>query len=484
MRRRDFLKLSALAWGGVFGGCSKSAFDFDKPTARSGKRPNFLLLLTDDQSFNAVNALSNSAVKTPNMDRLVAKGVTFTNAFNQGSWSGAVCICSRGMLNCGQYIYHTQKNIETAPLWGETLRQHGYDTFLTGKWHNGEETMMRSFSTLGEVGPGMYPSTDMKGDAYYRGSPQDSWKPYDKSREGHWLDRGGEIIHSSELWADNAINYLQTRKQEQADDPFFMYVGFHAPHDPRQSPKKFVDMYPLDEIEVPDNYLPEHPFDQGERYTLRDEILAPFPRSEEAVKLHLREYYAIISHADEQIGRILDALEESGEYDNTYIIFSSDHGLAVGSHGLMGKQNQYDHSIRMPLVMCGPDIKAASRIDDLVYLHSMYATTCELAAVAVPRQVEFKSLVPVISGCDCGEDAIFGSYKNTQRMVRTKRYKLIMYPQAKETQLFDLEKDPHEINNLAYKPAYRDKVYALFAEFLHLQRRVGDSMVIKSPYFG
>ncbi|MFI4912498.1 MAG: sulfatase-like hydrolase/transferase [Sedimentisphaeraceae bacterium JB056] len=483
MKRRDFLKLTALTSGAFLTGCGQSVFDTESPAFANGKKPNFLLLLTDDQRFSAVSALSNPNVKTPNMDRLVNSGVNFTHAFNQGSWSGAVCICSRGMLNCGQYLYHTQENIETAPLWGETLQKYGYDTFLTGKWHNGEAALKRSFSTIGDVGEGMYPSTDMDGDAYYRSSPSDSWKPYDKTRKGHWLERGGKIIHSSELWADNAIDYLQMRQNEKAEDPFFMYVGFNAPHDPRQSPKEFVDMYPLDEIEIPENFMPEHPFDQGQRYTLRDEILAPFPRTEEAVKMHLQEYYAIISHADQQIGRILDALEESGEAENTYIIFSSDHGLAVGCHGLMGKQNQYDHSIRMPLVMCGPDIKPGKKIDDMVYLHSMFATTCDLAGVPTPSCVEFKSLLPLMNGCGCGEEAIFGSYKDMQRMIRTERYKLIMYPIAKETQLFDLNKDPDELNNLAYKDSYRDKVYELFADFLYLQNQVGDELVIKSPYF-
>ena len=146
-----------------------------------------------------------------------------------------------------------------------------------------------------------------------------------------------------------------------------MYVAFNAPHDPRQAPKEFVDRYPLESIELPPNYLPEHPFDQGERYTLRDEILAPFPRTEEAIKIHMQEYYAIISHMDYEIGRILEKLETLGIADNTYIIFTADHGLAVGQHGLLGKQNQYDHSIRVPLVINGPDIQAGTSTDALVY---------------------------------------------------------------------------------------------------------------------
>ncbi len=476
MDRRIFLKSAALGVAGFVAGCRDSAFkaiDY-----KAYKQPNFLFLFTDDQQFSAVNALFNPEIKTPNMDRLVNRGVTFTHAFNQGSWSSAVCVCSRAMLNCGQYLYHAQANIETAPLWGQTFKEVGYDTFITGKWHNSQAALDRSFSTIGDVGDGMYHSTPYTGDAYNRPAKGNQWQPHDQSLKGHWLDRSGKTTHSSELWADNAVSYLEQRTDEGSQIPFFMYVSFNAPHDPRQSPKRFIDMYPLDKISVPKNYMAEHPFDQGEKYTLRDEILAPFPRTQEAVKVHLQEYYAIVSHCDEQIGRILDTLESSGQADNTYIIFSSDHGLAVGSHGLMGKQNQYDPSIRVPLVICGPDIKAGRRIDDMVYLHSIFATTCDFAGIPTPATVQFKSLTPLMNGCDCGEKAIFGSYREFQRMIRTEKYKLIMYPKAKKTQLFDLKKDPDELENLAYKPQYRSTVYKLFADFKYLQTIVGDTLDI------
>ena len=175
-----------------------------------------------------------------------------------------------------------------------------------------------------------------------------------KAGEKYYMSR-----HTSELYADKAVNYLETKAGKDGK-PFFMYVAFNAPHDPRQSPKEFLDMYPREQVKVPANFLPEHPFDQGDS-KIRDEELAPFPRTEEAVKLHRQEYYAIITHADYEIGRILDALEKSGQDKNTYIIFTSDHGLAVGMHGLMGKQNQYECSVRMPLIFTGPGIKAGAK---------------------------------------------------------------------------------------------------------------------------
>jgi choline-sulfatase len=481
MKRRDFLKsigfgTSVLTFHGFFTSCYKFS-----------KKPNFLFLFTDDQTFNSIGCLNNPDVKTPNIDRLVKNGVTFTHCFNQGSWTGAVCVASRAMLNTGQYIYHAQQNINIAPLWGETFGNAGYDTFVTGKWHNGKETLEKSFKKIGDTGGGMLHSTPMPNaenfeseynnpkSAYYRPREGNRWAPDDTTLKGHWLEKGNSVIHSSKLWADNAVNFLNSRSDTN-ENPFFMYVAFHAPHDPRQSPQEFLNMYPLDKIKIPPNYMPEHPFDQGD-HKLRDEVLAPFPRTEEAIKVHLQEYYAIISHADYQIGRILDTLEASGNADNTYIIFSADHGLAVGQHGLLGKQNQYDHSIRMPLVFCGPDFEKNIRNDALVYLHSTFATTCELAGIVIPETVEFSSLLPLIRGEQLElHNTIYGSYRDFQRMVRTKEYKLIRYPHINKTQLFNVKKDPWETNNLSSNPQYTEIISDLNVKLKQLQKQVGDTL--------
>ena len=465
---------------------------------KNAPKPNFLFLFADDQAFNTIQALGNEHVSTPNLDKLVRRGLTFTHCFNQGSWSGAVCVVSRAMLNSGRYIYHARKDINTVPLWGEYLGESGYTTFLTGKWHNGDATALKSFQQAKSIGKGMFETKGgVKGPGYYRPAPdKTTWAADDTTLEGHWSPIVKDIVqtdtgniigkaytvyqHTSELYANNAIGFLE--QQLSSEKPFFMYVAFNAPHDPRQSPNRFLEMYPQEKIPLPQAYLPEHPFDQGEKMTLRDEILAPFPRTEEVAKTHLQEYYAIISHMDQQIGRVLAALEASGKADNTYIIFSADHGLAVGNHGLMGKQNQYDHSVRMPLIICGPDIKAGTQNDALVYLQSMYATTCDLAGLPKPNHVEFQSLTPLIQGQTAkGETEIFGSYKDFQRMIRTKEMKLILYPKAGKVQLFNIEKDPWELENLAEKEAYQKDVQELFNRLIQLQKVVGDTL--KLDYF-
>ncbi|MBE0536250.1 MAG: sulfatase-like hydrolase/transferase [Phycisphaerae bacterium] len=486
LSRRGFLRLCGVTAAGL--ACPAAA--------EKRSRPNFLFLFTDDQTFRSINALNNPEVKTPNFDRLVENGTTFTHAFNQGSWSGAVCICSRAMLNSGLHLYHAQRNLEKTPLWGQTFGAAGYNTWVTGKWHNGPRTLAKSFKAGESVGGGMYDAKDQ----YDRPKPGGvDWKPWDRANGGHWrptvadfepgsgdpakclVNRHTVEQHTTDLYADNAVRFLK-ENAAKSDDPFFMYVSFNAPHDPRQSPKEYVDMYPPEKISLPPNYLPEHPFDQGERYTLRDEKLGPFPRTPEAVKTHISEYYAIITHADAAVGRILDALEATGKAGNTYVIFSADHGLAVGQHGLMGKQNQYEHSIRLPLIVRGPGIRKGRTIDAMVYLHSLFPTTCDLAGIPIPPTVQAQSLAPLLAGgkervCD----AIYGSYKEFQRMVRTEDYKLIVYPAAGEVQLFDMKNDPWEMQDLADEARYAGVIARLLDKLKNLQKEVGDTLELKLP---
>ena len=291
---------------------------------------------------------------------------------------------------------------------------------------------------------------------------------------------GDRIVHSSELWTDAAVGFLAD--QSSSDRPFFLHLAYHAPHDPRQSRREFLDMYPEEKIAVPPNFQPEHPFDQGDSRS-RDEYLAPFPRTEEAVRMHRREYYAILTHADEQIGRVLDALEEQKVSDNTIVVFSSDHGLAVGEHGLMGKQNQYDHSIRVPLILAGPGVPSGLLLDALVYQSSIYATVCDLIGVPIPDSVETPSLAPLLNGeVTAVYDSVFGAYRDYQRMVRTTTHKLIAYPEQRRHQLFDLENDPWEISDQSGDTAQSERVATLRTQLERWQALLDDGLDV-SPAF-
>ena len=458
--------------------------------ADSPARPNFLFIIADDWMYRTIAAINNPEVHTPNIDHLVGSGCHFTHCFHQGSWTGAVCVASRTMLNTGMTAFHTNRadaanTASDKPAWGQTLREAGYDTFITGKWHLDAVTLQRSFSEQGPVAPGFLPSTP---DEYNRPAPGNHWDPANRSLFGHWLQKGrwlnrkdDTIQHSSELYADAAIEHL-TRKVPSRSNPFFMYVGFNAPHDPRQAPQEYLDRYPAEKIAIPPNFLPQHPFDQG-MYKTRDELLAPFPRTAHDVQVHRREYYAIISHMDAQIGRILAALQASGQAGNTYVILTADHGLAVGEHGLMGKQNPYECSMRMPLIIAGPGIRPGSRVDEMVYQHSMYATTCELAGVPIPPHVEFPSLTPMLrtQHPQPVHDAMFGWLTNVQRSIRTRQHKLIFFPQINRFQVFDLAKDSWEMHDLVDDPAYAQIKADLIVRLKQMQRELGDPLDIDNP---
>lgn len=456
----------------------------------AGDRPNFLFMIADDLTYRGIRALFDQQVSTPNLDRLVGAGCAFTHCFQQGSWTGAVCIASRMMLLTGLTTFRAQPAepsplCDFTPLWGQTLRAAGYHTYIAGKWHLDPTMLQRCFVEMGPIGLGMFES--VVPEAYHRPQPGNHWSPWNESLKGHWLQTklwqesaNDEIHHSCRIWADCAVDHL-LNKVPKMTQPFFMYIGFNEPHDPRQSPKEFVDMFPADQMEVPPNYLPEFPFDNGD-LRVRDEMLAPFPRTREAVQLHRAEYYALIAYLDHQVGRILDALERSGKADNTYVIFTADHGLAVGQHGLMGKQNMFDHSIRMPWIIKGPGVPKGKKVEELVYQHSTFATTCELANIPIPKSVEFPSLAGLIEGPATPQhDAVFSRYRDVQRAVRTRDFKLIVYPQVKREQLFDLNQDPWETTDLSANPALKPVRGQLMQRLRTFQGDLADPLDLAHP---
>jgi len=289
---------------------------------------------------------------------------------------------------------------------------------------------------------------------------------------------------SSELFSNEAIKFLQSHK---SNSPFFISVSYTAPHDPRMAPKEYLDLYPSDTIQLPDNFMPNHPFDNGE-LKIRDEKLAAFPRTEEEIKKHIADYYAMITHLDAQIGRILDALEDSGKAEDTIIVFTGDNGLALGQHGLMGKQNIYDHSVRIPLIFAGPGIPKNKRADTLCYLLDIYPTLLDLLEVPVPETVEGRSLVPALKNSKKSiRESVFLAYRHFQRGVRTQNnWKLILYNvRGKETtQLFNLNNDPWEKNNLASNPIFKNQHAQLFALLKTHMNELDDFCDLDKPDWG
>jgi arylsulfatase A-like enzyme len=452
-------------------------------TESAAKRPNILFFFTDDQRFDTLNVWGNLAIHTPNMDTLARRGVSFTQAHIMGGTSGAVCMPSRAMLMTGRSLFHLEREGQGIPrehvLLGEHLQRQGYRTFGTGKWHNGPESYARSFSDGAEIffggmddhwnvqacdfhPDGVYPERPVVSDPFH--SNEVTWRYCDHITAGK---------HSSELFCDATIDFLC---DYDGDQPFLAYVSFMAPHDPRTMPRVYREMYDPQAIALPPNFLTEHPFDNGDLVG-RDELLAARPRDEVEIRRHLAEYYAMITHADAQMGRVLEALSARGWQDDTIIVFAGDNGLALGQHGLMGKQNLYDHSVRVPLILAGPGVPSGVASQARCYLYDIYPTLCELAGVPVPDTVDGRSLVPAMRDpADRMRETIYCAYKEFQRSVRDDRYKLVEYVVHGErhTQLFDLVADPWEMHNLAYDPAHRLGVECLRAELLRWREASDD----------
>jgi len=453
--------------------------------ATAADRPNVLFLFADDQCFRTIHAMGNDEIQTPHLDRLFESGTVFTNTYNQGGWNGAICIASRTMLATGQYLWHALEREPTLKtewrerrqLWSQLMSDAGYRTYFTGKWHVKVDNAS-VFDVSRHVRGGM-PKQQESG--YHRPAADgsDPWSPYDKSLGGFW--EGG--THWSEVVANDTIDYLKDAASR--DEPFFMYIAFNAPHDPRQSPKEFVDRYPRESIAIPRNFLPEYPFDIGSN-KVRDEVLAPFPRTHHAVQVHRQEYYAIITHMDAQIGRILTELDATGQRDNTWIFFTADHGLACGEHGLLGKQNQYDHSIRVPFVAVSPNSAEQRVVETPIYLQSVMPTALELAGVEQPEQVDFDSLLPLLSGktdtSPLESEGVYSAYTMTQRSLSHDGWKLILYPKIGKHRLYCTAEDPREMRDRADDQAQATRKQKLFQMLLKWQRRTGDPLDVASVY--
>ncbi|MBM3890331.1 MAG: DUF4976 domain-containing protein [Verrucomicrobia bacterium] len=405
-------------------------------------KPNVLFILADDMRPDCIGAMGNPHIKTPNLDRLVERGMAFTHAYTMGSMQGAVCTPSRTMILTGRSLFRlpppTWKSTEPYALWPKAMSAGGYETFHLGKKGNSFLPGMQAFDTCLFTG-----------------------------------DLGADKDHviASERTADRVIEFLRTRK---ADKPFFIYMAPPVPHDPRVAPKEFMDMYDPARIPLPPAFMPVHPFDNGEM-VVRDELLAPHPRTPEIVRRHLADGYALITCFDHHIGRILDVLKQQGQADNTLVIFTADNGLSLGEHGLMGKQNLYEFGgMHVPLVFAGPAIPRG-KTGAFAYLMDLFPTVCELTCTPIPPQVEGKSLAPVIAGKTANvRSCMFTAYRNCQRAIRDERWKLIRYPEVDRTQLFDLQDDPRELNNLAAKPELAGKVKELTARLAAAQKEYDD----------
>ncbi|NBV23206.1 MAG: DUF4976 domain-containing protein [Proteobacteria bacterium] len=425
-------------------------------------RPNILFMFADDQRADTIAALGNPVIQTPNLDRLVRRGLAFNRAYMQGGMQGATCVPSRAMLLSGRNLFHIDEKLMRDATWPEAFGKAGYTTFVSGKWHNGDASLGRSFKIARSMFTG--------------GMTNPMQAKLRDVTDGKVGEAKLAPKHACEVFADEAIRFLKEHK----DGPFFAYVPFDAPHDPHVVLDGFPINYDPAKIPLPPSFLPQHPWDNGEM-VVRDELLLPWPRKPDAVRELIAEYYRYISYLDSQIGRVLDALEASPYAKNTIVIFAADSGVARGSHGLIGKQNVYEYdSVRVPLIISGPGIAADRRTDAMCYLFDVLPTLGKLCGVPTPNQTDGFDFSGTFS--DPAKPArphMLFAYRQVQRAIRDDRWKLIRYPQVDKTQLFDLQNDPHEVTNLANQPAHAAKIAELTALLEKEMRRSGDTNVLK-----
>jgi arylsulfatase A-like enzyme len=477
----------------TFSGCTALA------QKASSKRPNILFILADDQSpFDLKMYNSDSILDTPVLDELASDGMVFDGAYHMGSWSGAVCTPSRHMIMSGRTVWHIpgRGNPNTgngkmvpADLPENTIaavfNRAGYATMRTCKRGNSYEAANKKFT--------------VRNDSVKRGG----------------TDETGSAWH-----AEQVLNYLSDRQTNKDDKPFMIYYGFSHPHDPRNGKidllAKYGSVNHTDKTTLPPanpkqpampvNYLNAHPFHHGHP-GLRDEVRVSGvweKRDERTIGNELGREFACSENIDIQIGRVLKKLDQMGELDNTYIFYTSDHGIAIGRHGLQGKQNLYEHTWRVPFIVKGPGIKAGSRTQGNIYLLDVLGTICDLAGIKAPATIESKSFKPVLEGKkDTVRDVLYGVYcggtKPGMRSVRKGDWKLIKYDvmdgTVRETQLFNLKDNPDELLkehndpkiakltgntpktnqlNLADDPKYAKKLAEMETLLLSEMRRLND----------
>ena len=423
------------------------------PRSPAAERPNILFIIADDQSpFDLKIYNPKSTLETPNIDRLAARGMVFDGAHQMGSWVGGVCTASRHMIMSGRTLWHipdkpgrlnnphtTNPKLVPPNLPAFTLpavfNDAGYSTVRTCKRGNSYEAANQLFS---------------QGSAATK--------------------RGGTDDTGSAWHAERVLEYLQQREAGEQTDPFLIYFGFSHPHDKRDGKPELLEKYgavnhtdrsslpPVNSRQpgLPPNYLLAHPFPNS-HMSVRDEVAVSGvwdKRDERTIRNELGREYACSENVDIQIGRVLEKLEAMGELENTYVFYTADHGMAIGRHGLQGKQNLYEHTFRVPFIAAGPGIQAGSRVVGNIYLLDVLSTVSDLAGIEKPRTSEGISFRPVLEGkAESIRETLYGAYcggsKPGMRCVKKGDWKMIKYDGLKgevhQTQLFNLAENPHEL---------------------------------------
>ncbi len=421
---------------------------FSQTVFGEATKPNILVLIADDQRADTIAALGNPDIETPTLDAIAHRGFHMKSVYCLGSNSGAVCQPSRNMMLAGKtYFRWTPAGTSAAtfaPADDSTLpsvfKAAGYETYHHGKRGNTAKLIHEQFD------------------------------------HSHYLDDFAVrwSMQSGKQVCDDAIDFLSQRKSKK---PWLMWLEFAMPHDPRAASHDALAKYENKTLTLPKNVSDAHPFDSG-AVLVRDEWTALWPRDQQTLLDQWRDYYACITTLDQNIGRLVEQLRVDGSLDNTIIVFTSDHGLGMGSHGLMGKQNLYEAGYKAPCIVAGPKVLNGTS-NDPVYLMDIYPTLCELAGITIPAGLDAVSFAATLTKSAPGpRDVVLTSYQRSQRAIRHGEWKLILYPEVSRRQLFNLKNDPDELNDLSNEPSQQERIAELELKLLDAQKEQGDTLKI------
>lgn len=458
------------------------------------RRPNILLLMTDQQRFDALGCAGNPHIKTPHLDRLAENGALFETCYVQNP----ICSPSRASFATGLYphshgLWANGVSLRgDMPLISKTLAEAGYDCGMAGKQHlapcaNGAEPRLDdgyrvykwSHDPIHRSLENSYHRwLEEKHPAIWAGLGQNAGE----SAEAGNVAKGATAVdtlpveaHYSHWIADEAIAFIGAAREQ----PFYFMANFFDPHHPFGAPKPFRDLYDADALPPPSGNLAELGGKPSVQREYHDKSYGGHaPGFAEYSEAELREaragYYAMVSMIDAEVGRILKALEDAGQIDDTLVIFTSDHGEMLGDHAIMLKGPMlYDALVRVPLIVSWPGrVRPGQRLSEIVQNIDLTATLADVAGV--DREMQGESLLPLVAGGAASEwrDWALAEYRDSGHgasppvhttMLRHKDMKLVVWHGSPATQrvrdgeLYDLANDPRELANLYHDPAWRDE---------------------------
>lgn len=430
------------------------------------EKPNILFIMADQLAAPVLSAYGGKTAKTPNLDQLAREGVVFDSAY----CNSPLCAPSRYVLMSGQLpskigaFDNAAEFPADIPTYAHYLRDVGYHTALSGKMHFCGPDQLHGFEE--RLTTDIYP-------ADYGWFPD--WEDFEARPSWYHnmssVTQAGPAVRTNQLDFDDEVvfhaeRYLYDHARKNSSQPFCLTVSMTHPHDPYAIPQKYWDLYDDKDIELPSFEIPDSEQDPHSARLLHVYQMDRTQITDQQIRNARRAYYGAVSYVDEQIGKLVQALKDSGLSDDTIIVFSGDHGDMLGERGLWYKMSYFEWSARVPMLVHAPKRFSPARVKNSVSTMDLLPTFVELASKQQPEYampIDGRSLLPHLQG-QAGHDEVIGEYMGEgvvapMFMIRRGDYKYIC-SQPDPDQLFDLSQDPDEKVNLAEDPLFTDTLMA------------------------